>query len=115
MTIVCGPPASGKSTYVAEHMGANDALIELDAIAKTTFGKPVRLVGKQQRMDCLRLRNEALGKYMRRVDNPPERLWLIATPATPSPSSAPRAGSSQRETGTLSPKGQNTCYLPLAG
>ncbi len=34
ITIVCGPPCSGKSTYVAQHAGPDDLVIDHDAIAQ---------------------------------------------------------------------------------
>lgn len=33
LTIVCGPPASGKTTYAKKHAGPNDLIIDLDMIA----------------------------------------------------------------------------------
>lgn len=32
LTIVCGPPASGKTTYVKDHAGPHDPVIDLDTI-----------------------------------------------------------------------------------
>jgi hypothetical protein len=32
--LVCGPPAAGKSTYVRNHAGAADSVIDLDLIAR---------------------------------------------------------------------------------
>jgi len=34
ITIVAGPPAAGKTTYVQQNMGPNDLVIDLDAIAQ---------------------------------------------------------------------------------
>lgn len=33
LTIICGPPASGKTTYAKTHAGPNDLIIDLDLIA----------------------------------------------------------------------------------
>ena len=41
VTIVCGPPGSGKTTYVREHMQHGDLVIDLDTIISTLSGLPV--------------------------------------------------------------------------
>jgi 5-methylcytosine-specific restriction endonuclease McrA/predicted kinase len=38
VVIVCGPPGSGKSTYVARHKGPNDLVIDLDVIRARLSG-----------------------------------------------------------------------------
>lgn len=60
VTIVCGPPASGKSTYVAKHKRPADLVIDLDAIAMTAYGKPAAMLTIDQRQHCLTKRNERL-------------------------------------------------------
>jgi 5-methylcytosine-specific restriction protein A len=76
MTIVCGAPASGKSTYVKHHMRrASEVLIDLDSIADNTFGVPTRSLGSEQMLHCLRLRNELLKLHMDEVKC--THLWLI--------------------------------------
>lgn len=82
LTIVCGPPASGKSTYVAKHMRPCDLIIDLDVIAHKAFGKPARLVTPDQRLDCLRSRNDRLGSMMRAGESFPRMTWLIVTEPT---------------------------------
>lgn len=42
LTIVCGPPASGKSTYVERHARASDLVIDLDAIGAKLTGSSER-------------------------------------------------------------------------
>jgi len=41
LTIICGPPASGKSTYAKEHAGPYDVVIDLDAILCGLSGRPM--------------------------------------------------------------------------
>lgn len=38
--LVCGPPAGGKSTFVREHAGPDNLVIDLDAIANELTGEP---------------------------------------------------------------------------
>jgi hypothetical protein len=38
VTVVCGPPGSGKSTYVRNHAGPTDKIICFDTISKEMFG-----------------------------------------------------------------------------
>ncbi|MCJ2010442.1 ATP-binding protein [Methylobacterium sp. J-092] len=40
LTIVCGPPGSGKSTYIRERIEPRDILIDLDAIMSGLSGLP---------------------------------------------------------------------------
>lgn len=42
LTIVCGPPASGKSRYVSERARASDMVIDLDAIGAALTGSTAR-------------------------------------------------------------------------
>jgi predicted kinase len=41
VTIVCGPPGSGKSTYVREHMKQGDLVVDLDAIGAALSMTPM--------------------------------------------------------------------------
>src|SRR5690606_21260798 len=41
VVVVCGPPASGKSTYVAERATDADLVLDADAIACRMTGKPI--------------------------------------------------------------------------
>lgn len=77
--LVCGPPAAGKSTYVREHRGAEDIVIDYDLIAQE-FG-----LGRQRpdytAAKLLRARNERLAALSQ---EPPDRVaWVIA--GAPSP------------------------------
>lgn len=66
-TLVCGPPGSGKSTWVSTHSRPGDLVISFDLIAERLFG--VRRLGERHGFDAvcdvLRARNEMLGDLMR--------------------------------------------------
>lgn len=80
LTIVCGPPGSGKSTYVRENAGPNDKVICFDQIATRLFGREgderahTQLDSKAVG-DVLRARNEELGDLMRSAAT---SLWPAA-------------------------------------
>ena len=83
LTIVCGPPASGKSTYVATHRAERDIVLDLDTIAIRRFGRPAPMLGTHQRQACLEARNDTLT----RLASPAEaaqhdRAWLIVAEPT---------------------------------
>lgn len=44
VAVICGPAASGKTTYVKEHMSSNDVVIDVDHIASELSGRPVHQV-----------------------------------------------------------------------
>lgn len=88
LTIVCGPPASGKSTYVDEHRMAGDLVICLDTIrAKLQPGwKPWSGVFDSELFArAVRYRNHLLGTLARPVAG--RWAWFIV--------SAPEAGQRQ--------------------
>lgn len=64
LTIVCGAPASGKTTYVAQHKQPGDIVLDLDSIASKRFGRPVALLSIDQRLVCIEARNKQLGDLM---------------------------------------------------
>lgn len=83
LTIVCGPPASGKSTYVRNNAGSRDLVICSDAIAVKLFGGDKRHGGSlapSQWRDVMRVRNEMIGDLMRPASRKRwDRAWLINT------------------------------------
>lgn len=89
LTIVCGPPGSGKSTYVQEHAGPTDLIICIDTIAARLYpaladtpGGKIKL-DKRQVVEVLRQRNEMLGDIMRRKHSHRwPRAWLIVSEPT---------------------------------
>ena len=85
LTIVCGPPGSGKSTYVARHAGRRDLVICFDQIATRLFGRKgsrrvhARLT-KDQLGLVLRARNEMLADLMHdHAADRWRRAWLIVS------------------------------------
>lgn len=80
LTIVCGPPASGKTTYVASNAGANDLVIDLDVIASRLSGQPMHSWDVQRWLGpAMRQRNEMLGDLARQSVWP--EAWLILSEA----------------------------------
>jgi hypothetical protein len=78
LTIVCGAPASGKSTYVKAHAGAADLIIDLDVIAAGLSGHSGHDWDRTKWLSpAVRQRNEMLGDIARRADWP--AAWLILT------------------------------------
>jgi hypothetical protein len=78
--LICGPPASGKSTYVKAHAGPQDIVIDSDLIAREQgWGRerPSQAVG-----EILDERNRRL---MALADAPADRqVWVIIGGASPS-------------------------------
>jgi len=83
LVIVCGAPASGKSTYAREHAGFADLVIDFDVIASEMSGQPLHGWDRAKWLTpAIRARNEMLGDIMRPTTRWP-RAWLIASEARP--------------------------------
>ena len=77
--LICGPPASGKSTWVRVHAKPDDIIIDVDAIARETFGM-TRERDAAATGALLLARNEMLAAL---ANEPPERVaWVIMGGAT---------------------------------
>lgn len=74
LTIVCGPPGSGRTTYVAEHARPGDDVIDLDVIKAEVAGMPIYRSGSEWIGPALRERNNRLGALARRTS---PAAWLI--------------------------------------
>lgn len=77
VTLVCGPPASGKSTYVEQSKGSSDIVIDLDVIASglartTLHGWSAKWIGP-----AVRARNDMIGRLSKTEANKHARAWLV--------------------------------------
>lgn len=76
LTIVCGPPASGKSTWVAAKAGPADVVIDLDVIASEISGEPLHGWNRDKWLNAaLFRRNDLLGDLSRASSR--ARAWFI--------------------------------------
>ena len=79
--IVCGPPASGKSTYVAEKAGPNDLVIDLDQIIRRlSRGRERTQVARFYLSDALKKRDAMLRSLQH--DPSCDRAWFIVCAPT---------------------------------
>jgi len=80
LTIVCGAPASGKTRYVAEHKGQRDVVYDLDVIAQELFKRALPYLDTDQRIKCLKQRNDRLSDLMwSKAAGTYDRAWLIVS------------------------------------
>jgi len=80
LTIVCGPPASGKSTYAAQHAGPADLVIDLDVIASQLSGEPLHSWDDRWLHPALLKRNDLLGSLSRPTTY--RAAWFIVSEPT---------------------------------
>jgi 5-methylcytosine-specific restriction protein A len=82
LTIVCGPPGGGKSTWVRNHVGPNDVVIDLDAILQRYSGRAEHdTVGTAWLGPALTERNRRLRALA--SDTTHERAWFIVSAPNP--------------------------------
>jgi 5-methylcytosine-specific restriction endonuclease McrA len=87
LTIVCGAPASGKSTFAKEHMASQDQVIDLDEIIEILSERDRYHWGRSNWIPrALRYRNNALGALSKQKFK--NAVWLIV--GAPSPSERSR-------------------------
>jgi 5-methylcytosine-specific restriction protein A len=83
LTIVCGAPASGKSTFVKEHMSAHDMVIDLDEIIETLSLRHRYHWGRSNWISrALRYRNNLLGALAKKKYT--NAVWLMVGAPAPS-------------------------------
>lgn len=79
LTILCGPPASGKTTHANEHAQPGDTIIDLDAIASSITGKAGHQRGTAHLNAAIRERNARLGALSRQTHG---KAWFIVSAPT---------------------------------
>ncbi len=60
VVVVCGPPGSGKTTWVSEQAGPQDLVIDVDVLASELTGKPMYQATREETVGALRVRNKLL-------------------------------------------------------
>jgi hypothetical protein len=80
--IVTGPPAAGKTTYVAEHAGSNDLVLDFDAIARTLM--PASTITHDHPLFLRRITAAAWNGARREMERTaePVTVWIIKTMPT---------------------------------
>jgi hypothetical protein len=82
VTIVCGPPCAGKTTYISERARPYDLVIDIDAIAKSiepTYTHWTGRLSKDLLDRSIRARNAMLGSLKRRSEG---AAWFIVSAPT---------------------------------
>lgn len=77
ITIVCGPPCSGKTTYLSTHARPGDTIVDLDVIAKTiepSYRHWAGMLTPSLLNRAIRARNAMLGSLERKTTG---RAWFI--------------------------------------
>lgn len=77
VTLVCGPPASGKSTYVDTHKGHADLVIDLDVIASGMSRTSMHAWGAKWLGSAVRKRNELIGSLSKSDALRHGKAWLV--------------------------------------
>lgn len=82
LTILCGPPCSGKTTYIAERASPYDTVIDLDTIARDLSPTYTLWTGQltgQLFNQAVRVRNAMLGSLERKTNG---NAWFIVSAPT---------------------------------
>jgi hypothetical protein len=78
LTIICGPPASGKSSYAKRHAGPNDIVIDLDQIASEISGEPIHGWNRDAWLNAaMYRRNDILGGLSHQPQH--KAAWFIVS------------------------------------
>jgi predicted kinase len=85
VTMVCGPPGSGKSTYVRQNAGPNDLIIDLDVIRSRLSSQPIHSPAAHATRAALEERNRLLRSLA--SDHDHDKAWFIIS----APNAAERA------------------------
>lgn len=78
LTLVCGPPAAGKTLYVVAHSEPDDIVIDLDEIIREISGIEHKTADARWRTIGLMTRNERL-RSLAGLKNDGRRAWFVTT------------------------------------
>lgn len=82
VTIVWGPPGSGKSTYVAEHKGDKDLILDLDYICAALIGEPSDIYRDHYHvLDVALLLRDYLYTIIERREGKWEKCFIVTSTA----------------------------------
>lgn len=82
--IVSGPPCSGKSTYVRDHMGSRDLVFDYDKVANAVTGKSSHtLADKAYARPFLLAMRAAAVEAWKRGTKGAENFWMITSSQSP--------------------------------
>ena len=74
VTVVCGPPGAGKTTYCEQRAGKEDLVIDVDEIAARITGKPIYHASFEELSQAIRVRNKMLADL---ANTTYKKAWLI--------------------------------------
>ena len=77
VTIVTGPPASGKSSYVQENKQDGDLIIDWERLANAITGSDARQQGETAIELIGEMRRAAISKIEKIIDQADSNVWLI--------------------------------------
>jgi len=77
VTVVAGPPGSGKSKYVEDRAKPGDLVLDVDVIAAEAYGLKLYEASYEQRTAAVRVRNKLLAGLNENTQY--KRCWLIVT------------------------------------
>jgi adenylate kinase family enzyme len=81
LTIVFGPPGSGKTTYAIQHAGDEGIVIDVDMIRSQLSGLPIYASGGEWLTPAVRKRNSLLGALSKSIST--QKVWFVTTGSGP--------------------------------
>ena len=77
VTVVCGPPASGKNAYVEKHRKDGDVVIDLDEIGARMSKTATHCWDRKHLPRAMRHRNKMLSDLANETEGSTKRAWLV--------------------------------------
>lgn len=74
--IVCGPPCSGKTTYVKRHMSTGDIVVDMDTLFKSMSGLELYNKPDNLKFNVLAVKNQIIGQIEKHYGNF-KGAWII--------------------------------------